>query len=62
MEISIFLIGLLFGFSSGVAIMSVKRTGIEIDERQKIVEELEKRERIIATQKAIIKDLRRGTK
>ena len=62
MEISLFLIGWLFGAACGVAFMATRGTGIEINERQHIIDELEKRDRLIETQKALIKDLTRGQK
>ena len=60
MEISLFLIGWLFGACCGVAIMLCRRTGIEIGERQKIIEQLEIRDRLIAQQRETIKNLKRG--
>lgn len=61
-NISLFLVGWLFGACCGVAFMAMRQTGVEIDERTRIIDELEKRERIIESQKALIKDLKRGQK
>ena len=61
-EISLFLIGLFFGFCSGVAIMSLRRTTRDVEEQRHVVEQLQIRDEMIAQQRQIIKSLQRGQK
>ncbi len=62
MEISIFMIGLIFGFCSGVAISSFCRTSQDCEHERYICEQLEIRDKLIERQRQTIKSLKRGTK
>ena len=57
MEISIFLIGFFFGFCVGAAILALHRTSKELDETNRIINQIEIRDDLIARQRETIKRL-----
>lgn len=61
-DVGLFIIGWFFGVCSGVAIMALRGTSKELDETNRIVEQLEIRDELIKRQRDTIKQLRRGLK
>ena len=61
-DISLFLIGWLFGLCSGVAVLALRQTSKDLDETNRIIEQLQIRDDLIKAQRETIKRLRRGRK
>ena len=61
-DLGLFIIGWFFGVCSGVAFYALRNTSKELDETNRIIEQLQIRDDIINEQKATIKALRRGLK
>ena len=61
-DLGLFIIGWFFGVCSGVAIFALCRTSKELDETNRIIEQLQIRDDLIKEQRATIKRLRRGLK
>ena len=61
-DLGLFIIGWFFGVCSGVAFYALRQTSKELDETNRIIEQLQIRDDLIKAQRETIKRLRRGRK
>lgn len=61
-DLTLFFVGWFFGVVSGVAILALRNTSKDLDETNRIIEQLQIRDNLIKMQRETIKALRRGSK
>lgn len=62
MDVSLFAIGWLFGFCSGVAVLALRGTSKDLEKEKHIVRQLEYRDQVIERQRRVISELKKGGK